>query len=457
MTTHYPAMLTIVPLECAPDVVLSVPGSKSITNRALILAALAEGVSTLQGVLAAEDTQVMITALRALGFSVAVDSEAETVVVEGQGGRISAASAEIFVGNSGTSVRFLTALVALGQGPYRLDGVVRMRVRPLGDLLTALETLGVSAVSEAETGCPPLVVSAQNGLHGGTVSLRAEASSQFLTALLMVAPYAQSDVRLEIVGSLRPFYIEITRRMMAQWGIETETEIQTAAESGAYRSFIVRSGRKYTSQNSYTIEPDASSASYFFAAAALTGGRVTVRGLTVDALQGDVRFATEVLAQMGCSVTSASNGLTVVGPEPGTLRGIERDMSAISDTAPTLAAIAPFATTPTTLHGLAHTRHQECDRIAAVCTELRKLGVHVEERADGYTIYPLPNDLLLAEKMPSFKAIESKVAVETYNDHRIAMSFALIGLMRPGVTILNPGCVAKTFPDYWQRLDLLRS
>ncbi len=475
MPIHYPETLTIVPLDHVPDVALTVPGSKSITNRALILAALAEGVSTLHGALAAEDTEVMIEALRILGFSIAVDSGAETVTVQGQGGRIPASSADIFVGNSGTSMRFLTALVALGKGPYRLDGVSRMRERPQADLLEALETLGVSAISEAGTGCPPLIVMAENGLSGGSVSLRADASSQFLTALLMVAPYAQSDLRLEIVGSLRPLYINMTRWMMVQWGVLTKSGTGTAMQAGAAAKaridaeentqvetegswFHVGSGQKYRAQSAYMIEPDASSASYFFAAAALTGGKVTVRGLDADALQGDVRFAKEALAEMGCTVAESDIGLTVAGPKPGALRGIERDMRSISDTAPTLAAIAPFANSPTVLHGLAHTRHQECDRIAAVCTELRKLGVGVEERADGYTIYPHPDLALQAKTMSSVDTSTfGTVEIETYDDHRIAMSFALIGLVRSGVTIQNPGCVAKTFPDYWQRLDLLRS
>jgi len=431
----YPDLLPIQPLESPPDTVIAVPGSKSITNRALILAALAEGRSALRGALFSDDTRVMIGALRRLGFDVEAEEASEKISVGGQGGRIPATEAGLFTGNSGTSIRFLTALTALGRGRYRLDGTERMRQRPQGDLLEALQSLGVTAVSEAGNGCPPIRIESAEGLRGGTVRLRAEASSQFLTALLMVAPYASSDLTMEVVGPLRPFYVEITRRMMAQWGVQAEVQ-----ES---HRFAVPAGQRYAPQPEYAIEPDASSASYFFAAAALTGGRVSVPGLGPNALQGDVRFATEVLAAMGCEVTHDTRGLTVTGPVVGRLRGIDRDMSAISDTSLTLAALAPFADSPTTVRNIAHTRLQECDRIAAACAELARLGVRVEEHSDGLTVYPADT-------------IRPAV-VETYKDHRVAMSFALIGLKVPGVVIRDPGCVAKTFPDYWQRLERLRT
>ncbi len=442
-TIHYPATLPITPLTHVPEATVPIPGSKSLTNRALILAALADGTSTLEGALFSEDTDVMAESLRRLGIGVEAEAEKETFVVQGQGGAVPVRGAELFVANSGTSVRFLTALAALGTGRYRLDGVERMQQRPQQDLLDALADLGVAARSERGTGCPPLVVEAEGGLRGGTARVGAEASSQFLTALLMVAPYAQKDVTLEIVGALRPFYVDITRRMMAQWGVQTT--LQPGGELQASQTVPMRyhiaAGQRYAAQESYRIEPDASSASYFFAAAAITGGRVTVSGLTADALQGDVRFALEVLAEMGCMVSSDAGGITVAGPPPGQLRGIERDMSAISDTSLTLAAIAPFANSPTTIHNIAHSRLQECDRISAACTELARLGVEVEERPDGFTVYP-------AEAL-------RPAEIETYGDHRVAMSFALVGLRTPGIVICNPACVAKTFPDYWQRLERL--
>ena len=445
MTTpiSYPPTQPMAPLSHVPDARVAIPGSKSLTNRALILAALADGTSTLEGALFSEDTDVMAESLRRLGIGVTADADKETFVVQGQGGALPAHTAELFVANSGTSVRFLTALTALGTGRYRLDGVERMQQRPQQDLLDALADLGVSARSERGTGCPPLVIESEGGLSGGTARVGAEASSQFLTALLMVAPYAKKDVTLEVVGALRPFYVDITRRMMAQWGVQAP--LQSSAEPRPGQSAPVRyriaAGERYTAQESYRIEPDASSASYFFAAAAITGGRVTVPGLTAEALQGDVRFALEVLAEMGCTVTSDAAGITVIGPPPGRLRGIELDMSAISDTSLTLAAIAPFANSPTTVHNIAHTRLQECDRIAAACTELARLGVEVEERPDGFTVTP-------AETL-------RPAEIETYGDHRVAMSFALVGLRAPGIVIRNPACVAKTFPDYWQRLARL--
>jgi 3-phosphoshikimate 1-carboxyvinyltransferase len=434
-TITYPERLTLQPLLSPIDHTVTVPGSKSITNRALILAALAEGESTLKGVLTSEDTHVMQDSLQRLGFQVTIEEEGETVRVCGEGGRIPAHTADLFIGNSGTSVRFLTALVALGKGTYRLDGVPRMRERPQAALLDALADLRVSARSEIGNGCPPLIVEAEGGLQGGRVTIDASASSQFLSALLMVAPYAQYDTTLEIRGSLRPFYVDITRRMMMQWGVATR-----ATNNAQFR---ISSGQRYDAQTPYCIEPDASSASYFFALAAITGGRVTIPNLSHEALQGDVRFATEVLAEMGCTVTASENAITVQGPKKGELKGIERDMSAISDTSLTLAAIAPFANSPTTVTNIAHSRLQECDRIAAVCTELRRLGVEVEEFADGFRIQPTTT-------------FQTPTTIQTYNDHRVAMSFALIGQCVSGITIENPACVAKTFPNYWQKLEEIR-
>ena len=427
---------TVQPLVRPPDATVSIPGSKSLTNRALILAALAEGESTLVGALDSQDTRVMIESLRRLGFTAEADYERETVRVQGRDGEIPASEAELFLENSGTSIRFLTALCALGKGRYRLDGVERMRLRPQADLLDALADCGVSAYSEPRTGCPPLVVEGTGGLRGGSVRVRADASSQFLTALLMVAPYARQDVSLVIRGALRPFYVEITCRMMEHWGVLVRAD----AASGA-PAYTVRSGQRYQAQAAYAIEPDASSASYFFAAAALTGGRVTIPGLGPDSLQGDVRFATDILSEMGCAVTHDRAGITVRGPRNGRLHGVTRDMSAISDTSLTLAALAPFADSPTTVTNIAHTRLQECDRISAVCTELSKLGVRVEERPDGYTIYPLESI--------------GPASIHTYHDHRVAMSFALIGLRAEGIVIEDPACVGKTFPGYWQQLEAL--
>ncbi len=373
------------------------------------MAALAEGESTLHNALDSDDTRVMEDSLCRLGFEVVSDPAARTIRVVGRGGSVPPSHAELMLNNSGTSIRFLTALTALGNGRYRLDGVERMRERPQQELLTALIDMGVDARSESNNGCPPLIVESRGALKGGSIRMNSEASSQFLTAMLMVSPYAQSDVRISIEGSLRPFYVEITCRMMEQWGAFVSGGATTA---DAAISYHVPAQQIYAPQASYYIEPDASSASYVFGAAAVTGGTVTIPGLGPDALQGDVRFATEVLAEMGCKITANSGSITVTGASPGELRGIDRDMSAISDTSLTLAAIAPFANSPTTIRNIAHARRQECDRISAAYAELTRLGVKVEEHPDGLTIYPA-NHITPAQ-------------VRTYNDHRVAMSFALV-------------------------------
>lgn len=421
--------LTITPLRRPPDATIPVPGSKSITNRALLLAALADGESVLDGVLASDDTRYMIAALRTLGIAIEDDAGAARVVVRGQRGTWPAQGAELFVGNAGTAMRFLTAAVSLGRGRYRLDGTARMRERPLQDLVDGLRGLGATARCEQDNGCPPVVIEA-DGLPGGATRVRGGHSSQFLSALLHVAPYARGDVTLTVEGELiaKP-YVDMTLRVMEQFGVP--------AERDGYAAFRVRAGQTYAARR-YRIEPDASSAHYFLAAAALTGGRVRVEGLGRDSLQGDVRFA-DLLSRMGAEVRWLNGGVEVIGPVQ--LRGIEADMNACSDTAPTMAALGPFASGPVHIRNIAHVRLQESDRIAAVTTELRRLGVRVEEFPDGFTIHP-------SAIMPA--------VVETYDDHRIAMSFALIGLKVPGVAIRDPGCVAKTFPDFFQRLEELR-
>lgn len=427
----YPTELAIAPLAKPVSATVTVPGSKSITNRALVLAALTGDSfpGELHGVLRSEDTEVMISALQALSFQVEADWEKNLVrVYRGEGDFIPASKAELFVANSGTSMRFLTALVSLGRGRYRIDGVPRMRERPIGDLLDALGKLGVRAWSEAGNGCPPIVVES-DGLAGGQASIRGDVSSQFLSALLMVAPFARKDVVLEVEGELVSApYVTMTVAMMRRWG---------AAVSVDGRSFRISATREYRLAE-YTIEPDASAASYFWAAAAIAGGSVTVSGLNRASLQGDVQFV-DVLAQMGCRVEECDAGITVHG---GPLRGVDVDMNDISDTVMTLGAVACFADGPTTIRNVGHIRHKETDRIAALATELRKLGAEVEERDDGLTITPCPL---------------TGCAVDTYNDHRMAMSLALVGLKVPGVVIRNPGCVAKTYPAFWRDLAAVGS
>jgi 3-phosphoshikimate 1-carboxyvinyltransferase len=436
------------------------PGSKSITNRALVCAALADGPSTLTGALASDDTRVMIDGLRQLGIEVG-EGPAETVIqVAGCGGRLGAASADLWVGNSGTTLRFLTALVALGHGTFRLDGKGRMRERPVQDLLDALGQLGVEARSEHETGCPPVVIRAA-GLRGGRAEVASSVSSQYLSGLLMAAPYAQEPVELIVRGELVSGpYVTMTLGVMAAFGVEVRhlppggdipgltpgaqsvppltpgaqsvPPLTPGARSVPPSVFLIPGGCYRGCR--YAIEPDASAASYFFAAAAIAGGSVSVEGLTRQSIQGDVAFC-ECLQKMGCLVEEGTNSLTVTGRP---LVGIQADMNAISDTVQTLAAVALFARGPTTITHVGHIRHKETDRLRALASELRKFGAEVEERADGLRIVPRP--LHGAE-------------VDTYDDHRMAMSLALVGLAVGGVVIRDPGCTAKTYPGFFEDLE----
>ena len=403
------------------------PGSKSITNRALVCAALADGPSTLTGALDSDDTRVMIEALRKLGFSLDVAENGTRISVVGGGGVIPSRAAELYVANSGTTVRFLAALVSLAHGTFRLDGTPRMRERPIDDLVVALRQLGVDAACEAPGGCPPVLIRA-DGLRGGAASVRGDVSSQFLSGLLLAAPYARQRVTLTVSGELvsRP-YVEMTLAVMRAFGVDMA--------SGELREFQSVAGARYRGRD-YAIEPDASAASYFFAAAAITRGEVTVEGVSRGSLQGDVAFV-DVLARMGCRVEARDDAITVRG---GPLRGITVDMNAISDTVQTLAAVAMFADGPTTVTGVAHIRHKETDRIGDLATELRKLGATVDEAPDGLRITP--------------GALRGAV-VDTYDDHRMAMSLALVGLRQPGVVIRDPACTAKTYPRFFDDLHSL--
>lgn len=402
------------------------PGSKSITNRALVIAALAEGSSTLSGALDSEDTRVMIAALWALGISVEVADDGRTLRIEGCNGWIPAAAAELFVANSGTTMRFLTALVALGHGVYRLDGVPRMRERPIGDLVAALGQLGVRIQCEGAADCPPVVVHA-DGLPGGRAAIRGDVSSQFLSGLLLAAPYAARDVQLALDGPLVSVpYVAMTLKVMESFGA-------VSSRAADYSVIAVSNAHRYAGR-SYAIEPDASAASYFFGAAAITGGRVTVEGLGAGSLQGDVALC-ECLRRMGAKVAYGDDSITVEG---GPLRGVDVDMNAISDTVQTLAVVALYADGPTRIRNVAHIRHKETDRLAATATELRKLGARVTEHDDGLLIEP---------------ASVRGAAIDTYDDHRMAMSFALAGLRTANVVIRNPTCTGKTYPTFFEDLE----
>lgn len=423
--------LEIQPLTQPVDAVVTVPGSKSITNRALLIAAMAEGQSQLTGALFSDDTRYMAAALGKLGIDVVADEDAASFLVSGTGGTIPAQQAELFVGNSGTTARFLSAFLGLGQGTFVVDGNARMRERPIQDLVDGLRPIGVRAQCEGKDNvCPPVMV-VGSGIQGGRTVMAGDKSSQYFTALLLVAAYAQEDVEIVVEGDLvsKP-YIDLTAGVMRDFGVEIENE--------DYKVLRVKAGQRYQARD-YAIEPDASNASYFFAAAAVTGGRVKVLDLDKKSIQGDIGFV-DVLAKMGCDVQIYADGIEVCGPTQ--LNGVDVDMNAISDVVQTLCGIAPFASEPVHVRNVAHMRIKETDRIDALVTELRKLGVRVDVREDGLTVHP-------ATKI-------QPAILDTYDDHRMAMSLALVGLKAPGVVIHDPACVNKTFPTYFDVLDTLR-
>jgi 3-phosphoshikimate 1-carboxyvinyltransferase len=424
--------LEVRPLRHPALGTVAVPGSKSITNRAFVLAALSEGTCEVWRPLHSEDTEVMTSALRQLGFAVSDLGYAVVISRANQNRPIPALQGDLFVGNSGTTMRFLTAMVSLGAGRYRLDGVARMRERPIGDLVDALQQLGVVATCERGNGCPPVIIET-DCWKGTRARIKGDVSSQFLSGLLMAAPLAPHDVTIEVEGPLVSWpYVAMTTEMIKDFGGRIDIH---------GRSLFHIPGRQRYSRTVYQIEADASAASYFFAAAAITRGRVCVEGLGANSLQGDIRFAA-LLKTMGCQVevSEQSDGryFCIRG---GPLRGIDVDMNDISDTVMTLGAVALFADGPTTIRNVAHIRHKETDRLAALAAELRRVGAEVEEFADGLRITP--------------RALHG-AEVETYNDHRMAMSMALVGLKVPGVVIKDPGCVAKTYPDFFSDLEKLR-
>lgn len=415
------------------------PGSKSLTNRALVLAALADGTCQLSNVLFADDTLVMIECLGRLGFDLRVDRATSSVRVAGHGGRIPRDAAELFCGNSGTTIRFLTALGSLARGRYRLDGIARMRQRPIGDLVGLLKNLGVRIDYVTNDGFPPVLVHA-DGLPGGIARFGGSQSSQFLSAVLQVAPYARHEVQIELDGRQTSWpYVAMTMRLMDEFGVTPELVIDPRTSDP--RRIIIPHGSPYRPMN-YAIEPDASNATYFLAAAAIhRGSKVTIDGLGRRSLQGDVGFA-DVLHRMGAGLLFGGDFITVIGPER--LEGIDIDLSTMPDTAQTLAVVAVFADGPTTITGLHTLRVKETDRVAALAAELTKLGAEVAVEGDDLTIHPPARG-------------PRPAAIDTYDDHRMAMSFALAGTKAPGVTIKDAECVNKTYPRYFEDLERVLS
>jgi 3-phosphoshikimate 1-carboxyvinyltransferase len=429
-----PEVAVVEPVTGPLDATVVPPGSKSITNRALVAAALAGGRSTVRNALVADDTEAMVDCLRRLGFVVAAEGDGAdgvgtggadgagpaALTVEGAGGRVPATDADLDVRQSGTTARFVAPLAALGRGRYRLDGAPRMRERPMADLVAALRSLGARVSGDRL----PFTIDAA-GLAGGRATVAADASSQFASGLLLAGPAMAGGLELRLASApvSRP-YLELTADVMRSFGATvTTTDDRTySVAPGGYRAA------------EFTVEPDASAASYFFAAAAICGGTVRVPGLGRRSRQGDLAFV-DVLARMGADVEVTDDATTVTGAAP--LHGVEVDMGDLSDTASTLAVVAAFASGPTRVTGIGFIRAKESDRVGGVVRELRRLGVDADEEADGFVVRP-----------GSFHPAR----VHTYDDHRMAMSFALVGLRVPGVEIEDPACVAKTFPGFFQAL-----
>ena len=428
--TGEPDPRPVTPAPGPLDATVTLPGSKSITNRALVCAALAEGTSTLVGALLADDTEAMIECLTQLGVGIAVDREANTVTVVGGSGRVPATRGVLDARLSGTTARFLAPVLALGEGPYLLDGAEGLRARPMQATYDVLRARGAIVVEEGTTGHLPCTIARGPGGADHDVHLGAEVSSQFASGLLLSAPCQPEGLALHLDGPVvsQP-YLDLTVAVITAFGAEVSRPDNRTyvVEASGYRA--VR----------YPIEPDASAASYAFAAAAIVGGRVRVEGMTLASLQGDVRFV-DVLAAMGAEVEGGPDFIEVRGV--GTLRGITADFSQLSDTAQTLAAVAVFADAPTEVTGIGFIRGKETDRLHAVVAELRRCGIDATETTDGFRVVPGP---------------PQPAIIHTYGDHRMAMSFALLGLRAPGIQIADPDCVMKTFPRYWETLEQLRT
>jgi 3-phosphoshikimate 1-carboxyvinyltransferase len=429
---HLTDPLPIEPVTGPIDAVAVVPGSKSITNRALVCAALASGSSTIIGLLDSDDTMAMAVGLGQAGIDWQISSGSEqvpTAIVHGVMGEVPMPRGPIDVRQSGTTSRFLLPLLALGRHTYEVAAHPQMQERPMGETFAALRSLGAEIDDAARPGHLPVTI--DGGATGGSIEVAGDASSQFLSGLLLIGPCLDEGLTITLITELvsRP-YVELTMAVMEAFGamVRRPDERTFRVEPTGYQP------------TTYHVEPDASAASYPLAAAAVTGGRVEVDGLGTGALQGDAAFA-DVLAQMGATVERTRHGTTVTGPADGALRGGTFDFTHISDTAQTLAAIAPFADSPVTITGIGFIRRKEIDRVTAVATELRRAGVRVDDDPDARTIHP-------GQVAPT--------TFETYEDHRMAMSFALIGLRVPGISIAGPACVAKTFPGYWELLDHLR-
>ena len=416
--------LTLSPIHEISGIV-NLPGSKSLSNRILLLSMLAEGQTEIHNLLDSDDVRRMVEALEILGIQFEEKRAENLISVSGTAGKIPVSEATLMLGNAGTAIRPLTAAMTLGHGRFVLDGVARMRERPIIDLVDGLSQLGANLRCLNDTDCPPVEVIA-DGLPGGKTRLSGAISSQYLTAILLVAPYAKSEVEIEIIDKLVSVpYVEMTMRLMRHFGVSVNHK--------DFQTFQIPR-QNYQSPGKLYVEGDASTASYFLAGAAITGGSVTVKGCGTESIQGDSRFA-EVLEQMGAKVDWGARQVKLTG---STLNGIDVDMNQMPDAAMTLAVTALFASGPTAIRNIYNWRVKETERLKAVSTELRKLGALVEEGHDYLVIHP-PTQIKIA-------------SINTYDDHRMAMSFSLVACGKSSVTICNPDCVSKTFPDYFEVL-----
>lgn len=409
---------------------VTVPGSKSMTNRALLIAALSDGAVDLEGVLFSDDSRYFLSSLQSLGFELKIDEAAKKVQIIGCNGSIPKKEAEIYVGSAGTAARFLTAMLGLSDGIYTINASEQMKKRPMKPLFDLLAGIGAEITYLEEEGFLPIRIKGAARAERVDVSLDISKSTQFLSAMLLISPMLKQGLKIHITSEKTDgSYIRITRNMMKEFGVEvsfdgTDYEVGTGA---VYRL------------NHYVIEPDMSAACYFYGAAAITGGKAVVRNVHMDNTQGDLKFLS-VLEKMGCIVCDTKEGVCVTGPERGTLHGIDINMNDFSDQTMTLAAIAPFASEKVHISGIGHIRLQESDRIHGIVTELTRLGIRCEEGEAEVTIYP-------GTPQPGL--------VETYDDHRMAMAFSLIGLRADGIRINDPSCCRKTFEEYFEVLDAL--
>lgn len=427
---------------------VQVPGSKSITNRALLLATLGEGRSILRDVLFSDDSRHFLECIQTLGIKTEIDEAERTIQVEGMGGKIPRPEARLNVGSAGTAARFLSAWLGLSKGVYHMDASEQMRKRPMAPLLDSLQELGCQVVYEGEKGHFPFLLRG-NGFRKNRIAVNIDKSSQFLSALLISSCLSPQDFLVTMEGSHGMAYIEMTLKMMRAFGVQAESLYDCTGNGenhdccgcgGSTQPYGYRipAGQHYQALD-YQVEPDLSAACYFYAMCPLLGIPVTVQNIHCNdrSLQGDTAFL-QVLEQMGCTVLDTDYGVLAEPPAGGVYHGIDVDMSSFSDQAITLAALAPYADSPTTIRGIGHIRHQESDRISAIVTELGKMGILCEETDSSITIHP---------------GLPAPSTVETYDDHRMAMGFSLIGLRSPGIVIRDPDCCRKTFEGYFDLLD----